>query len=612
MPLPELSRELVRDGYMAPEHGADERHRASDVRTATEVAFRLALGAVSSSPMKSHHAGCPDGTLRASSWRMAPTRRSEKSLLATYRAKRHFDSTAEPAGSKRIRPRGHSRFVIQKHDASHLHYDFRLEADGVLKSWAVPKGPTLNPKERRLAMQVEDHPLDYFDFEGAIPEGNYGAGEVIVWDWGTYEVEDGEDPARAIEGGRITIHLHGQKLHGQFTLVKMKGRGGKRDNAWLLLKSNDEAADPAWNVESHGDSAKTGRPLESLRHDARAASWVSGRSGAAKTKSARATPPARESKTRPDPIPVVTHPELATLIDAPFDDPDWLFEIKWDGFRAITTIDEGGRVTMSSRNGKDFLGRFPALASIAKSFKGGPVVVDGEIVAFDADGKSSFQLLQNASEGRVSYVVFDVIYGEGRDLRSEPLEARKAVLQRILRPSSTVVLSKHVVGRGTELFEAAQARGLEGIVAKRRDAPYVERRTRDWVKIKAQLEQECVIAGYTEPGGGRKGFGSLVLGLYDHERLVYCGNVGTGFDAKTLTALWRKMKALEMRECPFSRPPKTRSRAHWIRPTLVAEVRFTEWTHEGSMRHPAYLGLREDKPAKDCHREKPRPASEVA
>ena len=526
---------------------------------------------------------CPHaaGTRDASCTAMPSTPGAQKSLLATYRAKRHFDATPEPTNAKRIRPGGHSRFVVQEHSASHLHYDFRLEADGVLKSWAVPKGPTLDPKERRLAMQVEDHPLDYFDFEGVIPEGNYGAGEVIVWDWGTYEVDGDKNAAREIDRGRIKIHLHGDKLRGTFALVKMKGRGAKKDNAWLLIKSDDEAADPGWDIDEHAASAKSGRALESLR------------------------------KKTPDPIPVLTHPELATLVDAPFDDEDWLFEIKWDGFRALTTIDAKRHVTMSSRNGKNFLGRFPALESIGKSFKGGPVVVDGEIVAFDADGRSSFQLLQNAGEGKVSYVVFDVLYAEGRDLRSSPLEARKAILERILSPSSTVILSKHVVGQGTELFEAAKAQGLEGVVAKRRDAPYLEKRTRDWVKIKAQLVQECVIAGYTEPGGGRAAFGSLVLGLYDHGRLLYCGNVGTGFDAKTLTMLWKKMKALETRECPFARAPKTRTRAHWIQPTLVGEVGFTEWTHDGSMRHPTYLGLREDKPAKDCHRERPRPASEV-
>ncbi|HEY3820422.1 MAG TPA: non-homologous end-joining DNA ligase [Polyangiaceae bacterium] len=314
-----------------------------------------------------------------------------------------------------------------------------------------------------------------------------------------------------------------------------------------------------------------------------------------------------------DPVPVVAHPELATLIDAPFDDDAWLFETKWDGFRAIAAVDRDGSVTMSSRNGKDLLARFPQLASIGSSFRKRPVVVDGEIVAIDEGGHSSFQSLQNGAGAELTYVVFDVLYAGGRDLRREPLEKRKAVLDGIVDPSSTKVrISRHVVGRGLDLFRIARERGLEGIVAKRRDAPYVEARTRDWVKIKAQLEQECVIAGFTEPGGARTGFGSLLLGLYDHGQLTYCGNVGTGFDAKTLGSLSKRLAALETTVCPFAERPRGHPRAHWVQPELVAQVRFTEWTRDGSMRHPAFLGLRDDKRPADCHRERPLPASAVA
>jgi bifunctional non-homologous end joining protein LigD len=351
--------------------------------------------------------------------------------------------------------------------------------------------------------------------------------------------------------------------------VKMKGRGRPKDNAFSRKKSAPSRA---------------------------------------KATEAKRKAPSR----KPDPIPSVVHPELATLVDAPFDDDAWLFEIKWDGFRAIATIDAKGHVTMTSRSGKDLLARFPTLTSVADGFTGMPIVVDGEIVAFDAQGKSSFQRLQNGANAKVSFVVFDVLYAEGRDLRKEPLEARKQILAGLIRPSKEVVLSAHVFGEGTKLFEAASSRGLEGIVAKRRDAPYLEKRTRDWVKIKAQLEQECVIAGFTEPGGARSGFGSLILGLYDHGRLVYCGNVGTGFDGNTLATLRKKMKALETARCPLAKAPKTRTRAHWTAPKLVAQVRFTEWTHDGSMRHPAFLGLRDDKSPRDCHRERARPAAEVA
>ncbi len=326
--------------------------------------------------------------------------------------------------------------------------------------------------------------------------------------------------------------------------------------------------------------------------------------------------PKAAAKTKVDPLPTAPHAELATLVDAPFDDEDWLFEIKWDGFRALATIHEDGAVDIVSRNGKDFSSRFPELRSLAKSFSGAPAVVDGEIVALDGAGKSSFQLLQNrmgTKAPNIKYVVFDALYAEGRDLRREPLEERKRILARIVRPKSRdVVYSEHVVGKGTELFEAASARGLEGIIAKRRRSPYIEKRTRDWVKIKALLEQECVVAGYTSPEGAREAFGSLVLGVYDQGRLVYCGNVGTGFDAATIRSLTKKLRALATPTCPFARRPKTRTAAHWVAPKLVAQVRFTEWTHDGSMRHPVFLGLRDDKRPRQCRREAPRPTKDVA
>jgi bifunctional non-homologous end joining protein LigD len=555
---------------------------------------------------------------------MAHAARSEEAQLKTYRKKRHFDATPEPSGSARIGRQGarSHRFVVQKHAASRLHYDFRLEAGGVLKSWAIPKGPSLDPKEHRLAAEVEDHPLDYFDFEGVIPAGNYGAGEVIVWDWGTYEVVGGGDPADSIARGHLKIRLHGKELGGDFTLVKIRPRGGaSKGNTWLLTKLDDAEADPSWTIDAHGESAKSGRSLESLQGDDRAETWPSKkRTANAKAKAMKpeaAKPKAKGAKSaangKPDPIPTSIHPELATLIDAPFDDDDWLFEIKWDGFRAIASIDADGEVTLTSRNGKDFASRFPSLTSIGQAFTTVPALVDGEIVAFDAQGKSRFQLLQNAASAKITYVVFDALYAEGKDLRKEPLEARKEALSRIVRPKQKdVVLSTHVVGKGRDLFAAASAEGLEGIVAKRRNAPYIEARTRDWVKIKAQLEQECVIAGFTEPGGARSGFGALILGLYERGELVYCGNVGTGFDAGTLARLSKQLKDIETARSPFAHAPKTRGKAHWVKPKLVAQVRFTEWTHDGSMRHPAFLGLRDDKAPHDCKREKPRDVSEVA
>ncbi len=525
--------------------------------------------------------------------------------LAKYRAKRRFDQTPEPRGGRPKRGAG-ARFVVQTHDASRLHYDFRLEIDGVLKSWAVPKGPTLDPLQRRLAVAVEDHPLDYFDFEGVIPEGGYGAGEVIVWDWGTFEAADAShDLAR----GHLKVRLHGKKLEGFFTLVKIKGRGSKDEKSWLLIKADDAAADAKWRAEAHPESVKTGRTLEDLRRPPLPKKRA--RSPATTPAKKRAAAGARAA----DPVPRNVHPELATLIDAPFDDPGWLFEVKWDGFRAIATIGADGGVQLTSRNGKDLVARFPSLAAIAGDFTTAPLVVDGEIVALDADGKSSFQLLQHPGRAPIAYIVFDAIYAEGRDLRALALDARKEILARLVRRGAKhVSLSTHVAGTGKKVFAAAREKGLEGVVAKRRDAPYVEKRTRDWVKIKVQQEQECVIGGFTEPGGGRTGFGSLVLGLYERGRLLPCGSVGTGFDGATLASLGRKLRALETARSPFARPPIGRghARTHWVEPKLVAQVRFTEWTRDGVMRHPAFLGLRDDKEARECHRERARSVAEVA
>ncbi|MDP9151664.1 MAG: non-homologous end-joining DNA ligase, partial [Myxococcota bacterium] len=423
-----------------------------------------------------------------------------------------------------------------------------------------------------------------------------------------------------------------EKLRGVFTLVKMHGRGGSKDNAWLLIKDKDTGADSAWTADEHAESVKSGRALEELKNAGpdearwssnRAAKATQGeaRSGQTRTKSDRAEPPRKAKsaavakKTRrrekADPMPRVFQFEKATLIDAPFDDPDWLFEIKWDGFRALLTVHEDRKVDLVSRNGKDLLGRFPQLAKLGERIASAPAVIDGEIVVLDANGKSSFQRLQNfqgAARPRATFVAFDALYAEGRDLRTQRLEQRKEVLARLVRGgSSNVLLSEHVVERGRALFESAQRQGLEGIVGKRRDSVYLGKRTRDWVKIKAQLEQECVIAGWTEPSGSRAAFGSLVLGLYEKGRFVYCGNVGTGFDAATLRAVAEKLEPFASGECPFGRGSKIkmRTRVHWVRPALVAQVRFTEWTDDGAMRHPTFLGLRDDKSPRDCHRELP-------
>ena len=539
----------------------------------------------------------------------------EAGSLQRYHQKRDFSDTPEPRGAQKRSGRK-LRFVIQKHRASRLHYDFRLEADGVLKSWAIPKGPSFDPKDRRLAMHVEDHPMDYRRFEGIIPAGNYGAGEVIVWDEGTYELVEGDDAAAEIGAGKIKFVMHGKKMQGEFTLVRIKGRGGEGGDPWLLIKDHDEYVDPKYSVEKDNKSVKTGRTVESYADDPKAPHWVSSKKTAATVRRA-----AQKKKIKRDKLPVVKTPMLATLVDEPFDDPEWLFEVKWDGYRAICTVHEDGSVELVSRNGLDFLGKFPQFEGLAKAFTTLPIVVDGEIVSLDAQGRSSFQRLQESlsskrsgtrSAAHLTFVAFDLLYADGKDLRKEPLIERKALLERCIADPELVMFSKHVEQRGCALFSQAEKRRLEGIIGKKMESPYVERRTRDWVKIKAQLEQECVIGGFTEPRGSRSGFGSLLLGLYDGKELHYVGHAGTGFSQKLLGDLTKQLKAIERKTSPFVNKVEANTKPHWVEPKLVAQIRFTEWTRDGFMRQPAFLGLRVDKPPKSCKRERAVDTDEVA
>jgi bifunctional non-homologous end joining protein LigD len=491
------------------------------------------------------------------------------------------------------------------HRASRLHYDFRLEADGVLASWAVPKGPTLAPGQRRLAAHVEDHPLDYRDFEGNIPAGQYGAGSVIVWDRGTYMLAEGTDPAAEIENGKITFILHGSKLRGEFTLVKIRPREGEHGDPWLLIKDRDEYADPKYDPADHPESVKTGKTLDDVARNPRSKTWQS------KPSARHASAPPLPRRVRRDPLPRLKSVMLATLIDAPFDDDGWLFEVKWDGYRAVCTIDEKGKLTLLSRNGLDMLARFPPLQDLRDAFGSVPIVVDGEIVSLDSEGRSEFQRLQESQKKDtvLTYAAFDLLYADGRDLRKTPLEERKALLEHLIR-SDAVLYSKHVVGKGISLFGQARRRHLEGIVGKKRDSPYEERRSRDWVKIKAQLEQEFVVGGWTEPRGSRTGFGALLLGAYEGDRLRYVGHVGTGFSQKTLSELYAKLRTLARTSSPFDSAVVEKLKARWVKPELVAQVRFTEWTRDLLLRQPTYLGLRLDKSAREVTLELPKPRKE--
>jgi bifunctional non-homologous end joining protein LigD len=485
------------------------------------------------------------------------------------------------------------------HRASRLHYDFRLEADGVLASWAIPKGPSLDTQERRLAMHVEDHPYAYRTFEGVIPAGNYGAGEVIVWDEGTYRLAEGSDPAAEIAKGKIKFILSGKKLHGMFTLVKIKNSRDQNGEPWLLIKDHDEFVDPAWQATDHPQSVVSAKTLADIAQQTHPKTWRSNQRAKPAEKRARAN-------VKADPLPEVEMPMLCSVVPKPFDDAQWLFELKWDGYRAIATISADGSVVLESRTGKNLLATFPELADLGHAFRSLPIVVDGEICVLDRNGRSSFQALQRHDETQapLTFVVFDCLYADGRDLRDEPIEERKSPLEALIVPGHHAMYSKHVIGTGKELFAFAKAHGLEGIVGKRRGSTYRSVRSRDWVKIKAIRRQEFVIGGWTEPRGSRRGFGSLLLGVYDGTKLQYAGHVGTGFDAQTLAALTKRLHALARERSPFAGElPKSNAPAHFVKPELVAEVTFSEWTSDGNLRQPAFVGLRIDKRAKDVVRE---------
>ena len=519
--------------------------------------------------------------------------------------------TPEPAGRKRSSSK-QLRFVVQEHRATRLHWDFRLEAGGVMPSWAVTRGPTMVPLEKRLAMKTEDHPLDYQTFEGVIPAGNYGAGEVIVWDNGTYELAEGTDPVAEIAKGKLKIILNGKKLKGLFTLVKIKPREGERGEPWLLFKDHDQYQDPNWKIEEHAESVKSGKTLAQLQASRKDAPiWKSNRAAAPDGTAIKRA--ARARAARADPVPRDVKPMLTTLVDEPFDDERWLFELKWDGYRAIAVV-ERDSVTLTSRKGNDLLHQFKEMSELNKAFRSIPVVVDGELCVLDADGRPDFQALQAREKplpGRkrrapspVTFVVFDLLYADGRDLRERPLEERKQLLETLIVPDHGVMYSKHVVKTGKELFALAGRRGLEGIVGKVRTSPYRSIRSREWVKIKTRKRQEFVIGGWTEPRGSRKGFGALLLGYYEGDELRYAGHVGTGFDAARLKALSASLASLARKTSPFANPPKTNTPAHWVKPALVGEVAFAEWTREGILRQPAFIALRSDKDPKTVVRER--------
>jgi bifunctional non-homologous end joining protein LigD len=534
--------------------------------------------------------------------------------LKTYRNKRNFTRTPEPEG--RVHAGGKQRlYVIQKHAATRLHYDLRLEEGGVLKSWAVPKGPSLDPKERRLAVQVEDHPLEYGEFEGVIPKGEYGGGRVQLWDRGNWVPEG--DAAAGLRKGKLKFHLEGEKLRGGWNLVRMHGQTDEKGKTnWLLIKEHDEAAQERRDiVQERPESILSGRRIEDMESTDESV-WHSNRKNSSaspkkpsSTLSASVIPGARKS-----PLPGIMPFQLATLTDRSPDGEEWLHEIKLDGFRMQCRI-EKGRGQLLTRTGQDWTHRFPGVAQAAAQLPVQAALLDGELVALQPDGRSSFQLLQRAlSEGAdatLVYYAFDLLYLDGYDISLAPLATRKDALKRVLEAipqDGPVRYSDHVLGGGQAFYEAACRLGLEGMIAKRKAAPYRGGRGGDWLKVKCLQRQEFVIGGFTDPSGSRSGFGALLLGVYEGKRLHYAGRVGTGFNTGLLKTLAGRLQQLQQAQTPFhTRVPGPLRDVHWVRPELVAEIAFTEWTSDNVLRHPSFQGLREDKKATDVKREIPQP-----
>jgi bifunctional non-homologous end joining protein LigD len=534
--------------------------------------------------------------------------------LAEYARKRDFKKTNEP-DARRFKNGVGSRFVIQKHAASRLHYDFRLELDGVLKSWAVPKGVPFAKGEKRLAVQVEDHPVSYINFEGTIPKGQYGGGTVMVWDKGFFST-DVKSPVRELAGGKLHFKLDGEKLHGDWYLVRLRD-----GNQWLLIKGGEDLKPVSKKADD--TSALSGKTMAQLGNSDSV--WQSkprepenSFKSKIRAKVSRVKIPAVKKNARVE----FVEPMKARLAESPPPKGDWIYEIKFDGFRALG-FKNGDDVRLLSRNEKDFGEKFPEIVEAVGALKTDDAIIDGEIVALDRKGISSFQELQAFELGekrpQIFFYAFDLLRLDGRDLKNQPLIERKAQLEKLLKIKSPMIRYSASLGEDVgKLLKHAEKLGLEGLIGKRKDSHYESgRRSGAWIKLKLHHEQEFVIGGYTNPEGSREHFGSLLLGFYENGKLKFCGKVGTGFDARLLKKLYSQFQEISQKDCPFANLPELHGsryspgltvaemkRCHWLKPQQVGQIKFAEWTRDAKLRQPVFLGLREDKVASEVVREK--------
>ncbi|GEP12429.1 non-homologous end-joining DNA ligase [Methylobacterium gnaphalii] len=532
--------------------------------------------------------------------------------LETYRAKRNFTVSSEPSG-RQGRSAGKGRFVVQKHDARRLHYDLRLEVDGVLKSWAVTRGPSLVPTDKRLAVETEDHPIEYLRWEGAIPKGQYGGGTMIVWDSGTWTPVG--DVATGLAKGHLEFALEGERLRGRWHLVRMKGRGNDKKTPWLLMKADDEHA----RAEGEGDileeqeaSVLSGRTIAELAAGGALRADHKSRAKVAKDAKSRKAPAAKPSGGKKGILPAFVEPALATLAEQAPSGKDWLFEIKHDGYRIQARID-GGRVKLLTRSGLDWTVKFKPVSQVLKALKLPSALIDGEIVVETASGVSSFSALQQAlTSGEIdaaNFYAFDLLYLDGRDLRGLPLTERKDLLRQALDdvgPDSRIRYSEHLVEDGAAMARHACQLGLEGIIAKRASAPYRSGRSDLWRKVKCSSTQEFVVAGFMPSTSAPRAVGSLILGVHEGEGLAHVGRVGTGFTNAVARELWKQLDPLRIDAPPFSDPlpPLASRNAKWVAPRLVCEVTLRAWTSDGQLRHASFKTLRPDVKAEEVVRMK--------